>query len=181
MIYDSFTITVLATLENLGFCKVGDGGSFVSDGRIRLGGALPVNPDGGGLSSNHPGMRGIFLVIEAVKQLRGECDARQVDGAQLACVHGTGGTLGVGPQRRHPDPGDGVMSEAAEFQHPTAVRLVGDPRLVGGRRAGRDRAAAVHVVRARPAQAAGALREVPHRHDRALRGVRAAGRSTRSP
>ena len=54
-----------------------------------------VNPDGGGLSSNHPGMRGIFLVIEAVKQLRGECDARQVDGARLACVHGTGGTLGV--------------------------------------------------------------------------------------
>jgi acetyl-CoA acetyltransferase len=95
MIYDSFTITVLATLENLGFCKVGDGGSFVSDGRIRLGGALPVNPDGGGLSSNHPGMRGIFLVIEAVKQLRGECDARQVAGARLACVHGTGGTLGV--------------------------------------------------------------------------------------
>ena len=77
------------------FCKIGDGGSFVSDGRIRLGGALPVNPDGGGLSSNHPGMRGIFLVIEATKQLRGECGERQVDGAQLACVHGTGGTLGV--------------------------------------------------------------------------------------
>jgi acetyl-CoA acetyltransferase len=95
MIYDSFTITVLATLENLGFCKIGEGGSFVSGGRIRLGGELPVNLDGGGLSSNHPGMRGIFLVIEAVKQLRGECDARQVEGAQLACVHGTGGTLGV--------------------------------------------------------------------------------------
>jgi acetyl-CoA C-acetyltransferase len=95
MIYDSFTITVLATLENLGFCAVGDGGAFVSDGRIRLGGALPVNPDGGGLSSNHPGMRGIFLVIEAVKQLRAECGARQVNGARLACVHGTGGTLGM--------------------------------------------------------------------------------------
>jgi acetyl-CoA acetyltransferase len=95
MIYDSFTITVLATLENLGFCAVGDGGAFVADGRIRLGGALPVNLDGGGLSSNHPGMRGIFLVIEAAKQLRGECGARQVDGARLACVHGTGGTLGV--------------------------------------------------------------------------------------
>lgn len=95
MIYDSFTITVLATLENLGFCAVGEGGGFVEGGRIRLGGALPVNPDGGGLSSNHPGMRGIFLVIEAVKQLRGECDARQVGGARLACVHGTGGTLGV--------------------------------------------------------------------------------------
>ena len=71
-IYDSFTITVLVTLENLGFCKPGEGGAFVSDGRIGLGGALPVNPDGGGLSSNHPGMRGIFLVIEAVRQLRGE-------------------------------------------------------------------------------------------------------------
>ena len=95
MIYDSFTITVLATLENLGFCKVGEGGSFVSGGRIRLGGELPVNLDGGGLSSNHPGMRGIFLVIEAVRQLRGECGPRQVDNARLACVHGTGGTLGV--------------------------------------------------------------------------------------
>ena len=94
-IYDSFTITVLATLENLGFCKPGEGGDFVGGGRIQLGGALPVNPDGGGLSSNHPGMRGIFLVIEAVKQLRGEGGARQVDGARLACVHGTGGTIGV--------------------------------------------------------------------------------------
>ncbi|MDH3682947.1 MAG: acetyl-CoA acetyltransferase [Acidimicrobiia bacterium] len=94
MIYDSFTITVLATLENLGFCKPGEGGDFVTDGRIQLGGSLPINPDGGGLSSNHPGMRGIFLVIEAVKQLRGEGGARQVDGAELACVHGTGGTIG---------------------------------------------------------------------------------------
>ena len=108
MIYDSFTITVLATLENLGFCKVGEGGAFVSGGRIRLGGALPVNPDGGGLSSNHPGMRGIFLVIEATKQLRGECGARQVEGAELACVHGTGGTLGRRPQRRHADPGERI-------------------------------------------------------------------------
>jgi acetyl-CoA acetyltransferase len=94
-IYDSFTITVLVTLENLGFCKPGEGGAFVQDGRIALGGALPVNPDGGGLSSNHPGMRGIFLVIEAVKQLRGECGERQVRGARTALVHGTGGTLGV--------------------------------------------------------------------------------------
>ncbi len=94
MIYDSFTITVLATLENLGFCAPGEGGDFVTGGRIQLGGALPVNPDGGGLSSNHPGMRGIFLVIEAVKQLRGEGDARQVSDATLACVHGTGGTIG---------------------------------------------------------------------------------------
>jgi acetyl-CoA acetyltransferase len=94
-VYDSFTITVLVTLENLGFCKPGEGGSFVAGGRIGLGGELPVNPDGGGLSSNHPGMRGIFLVIEAVRQLRGGCGARQVAGAKLALAHGTGGTLGV--------------------------------------------------------------------------------------
>ena len=94
-IYDSFTITVLVTLENLGFCKPGEGGAFVSGGRIGLGGALPLNPDGGGLSSNHPGMRGIFLVIEAVKQLRGECGERQVADARIALAHGTGGTLGV--------------------------------------------------------------------------------------
>jgi acetyl-CoA acetyltransferase len=94
-IYDSFTITVVVTLENLGFCKRGEGGAFVEDGRIALGGALPINPDGGGLSSNHPGMRGIFLVIEAVRQLRGECGARQVEGAKIGLVHGTGGTLGT--------------------------------------------------------------------------------------
>ena len=95
MIYDSFTITVLETLENLGFCRKGEGGSFVQQGRIGLGGALPINTDGGGLSSNHPGMRGIFLVIEATKQLRGECGARQVEGCQVALCHGTGGTLGL--------------------------------------------------------------------------------------
>ena len=94
-LYDSFTITVLATLENLGFCKRGEGGAFVEGGRLRLGGALPVNPDGGGLSSNHPGMRGIFLVIEAVHQLRGECGERQVRDAAVGLVHGTGGTLGT--------------------------------------------------------------------------------------
>ncbi len=93
MIYDSFTITVLVTLEALGFCKPGEGGSFVECGAIGLGSALPVNLDGGGLSSNHPGMRGIFLVIEAVKQLRGECGPRQVEGAERALVHGTGGLL----------------------------------------------------------------------------------------
>jgi acetyl-CoA acetyltransferase len=93
-IYDSFTITVLATLENLGFCAPGEGGSFVEGARIGLGGELPVNPDGGGLSSNHPGMRGIFLVIEATRQLRGGLGARQVEGARLALAHGTGGSLG---------------------------------------------------------------------------------------
>jgi acetyl-CoA C-acetyltransferase len=93
-IYDSFTITVVATLEALGFCKPGEGGSFVEGGRLGLGGELPLNPDGGGLSSNHPGMRGIFLVIEAVRQLRGEGEERQVNDAELALVHGTGGLLG---------------------------------------------------------------------------------------
>jgi len=95
MIYDSFTITVLSTLENLGFCALGEGGPFVQGGRIGLGGELPVNLDGGGLSSNHPGMRGIFLVIEAVKQLRGECGDRQVEDARIALCHGTGGWLGL--------------------------------------------------------------------------------------
>jgi len=94
MIYDSYTITVLATLEALGFCAPGEGGSFCAGGRIGLGGALPVNPDGGGLSSNHPGMRGIFLVIEATRQLRGEGGPGQVKDAKLALVHGTGGMLG---------------------------------------------------------------------------------------
>ncbi len=95
MIYDSFTITVLTTLENLGFCEKGEGGEFVLNGRIGLGGELPINPEGGGLSNNHPGMRGIFLVIEATKQLRGECGNRQVEETRLALVHGTGGWLGV--------------------------------------------------------------------------------------
>ena len=94
MIYDSYTITVLTTLEALGFCKPGEGGAFCAGGRIGLGGALPVNTDGGGLSSNHPGMRGIFLVIEAVRQLRGDREQAQVPDAKLALVHGTGGMLG---------------------------------------------------------------------------------------
>jgi len=76
MIYDSFTITVLLLLEDLGFCKKGEGGTFVQDGRIALGGQLPINTDGGGLSSSHPGMRGIFLLIEATRQLRGQCGPR---------------------------------------------------------------------------------------------------------
>jgi len=94
-IYDSFTITVLVTLECLGFCAPGEGGPFVENGGIGLGRRLPVNPDGGGLSSNHSGMRGIFLVIEAVRQLRGGLGARQVEGAEIALAHGTGGYLGL--------------------------------------------------------------------------------------
>lgn len=91
--YDSFTYTVLVALEDLGFCKKGEGGAFVTGGRTRVGGDLPVNPDGGGLSANHPGMRGIFLLIEAVRQLRGDAGQRQVPGAEIALVHGVGGWL----------------------------------------------------------------------------------------
>jgi len=96
MIYDSFTITVLTLLEDLGFAKKGEGGPYVEGGRLRWDrpGAPALNTDGGGLSSNHPGMRGIFLLIEATRQLRGESTA-QVDGARLAVAHGNGGQLGT--------------------------------------------------------------------------------------
>jgi acetyl-CoA acetyltransferase len=90
--YDSFTITVLLLLEDLGFCPKGEGGRFVKDGNIALGGRLPVNPDGGGLSALHPGMRGIFLLIEAVHQLRGDA-LNQVEECQLAMACGVGGWL----------------------------------------------------------------------------------------
>lgn len=92
-IYDSFTPTVILTLEGLGFCAKGEGGPFVEEGHLRLGGSLPTNTDGGGLSASHPGMRGIFLLVEATKQLRGECGERQVPGAEIACVNGTGGVF----------------------------------------------------------------------------------------
>jgi acetyl-CoA acetyltransferase len=92
-IYDSFTVTVLMTLEALGFCGRGEGGAFVSGGNIAPGGAFPMNTSGGGLSCCHPGMYGIFLLIEAVRQLRGEAGERQVADAKLALAHGTGGTL----------------------------------------------------------------------------------------
>ena len=96
MIYDSFTITIVETLEDLGFCKKGEGGDFVSGGRLSIGGELPINTDGGGLSSNHPGMRGIFLLLEATRQLRHEFEGtpRQVPNCNIALCHGTGGALG---------------------------------------------------------------------------------------
>ena len=90
-LYDAFTGMVLLTLEALGFCAKGEGGAFVEDGRLRGGGALPTNTDGGGLSACHPGMRGMFLLVEAVRQLRGEAGERQVPDARIACVNGTGG------------------------------------------------------------------------------------------
>ncbi|MBI4284042.1 MAG: hypothetical protein HY663_06195 [Chloroflexi bacterium] len=94
MIYDSFTVTVLVCLEDLGFCKKGEGGAFVEGNRLRWDVAKPaIETDGGALSSNHPGMRGIFLLIEATRQLRGESTS-QVNGAKLAVAHGNGGFLG---------------------------------------------------------------------------------------
>jgi acetyl-CoA acetyltransferase len=92
-VYDSFTYTVLATLEELGFCAKGEGGPFVSNQRTAPGGDFPMNTNGGGLSYTHPGMYGMFLIIEAVRQLRGECGERQVPNAKTALVNGTGGSL----------------------------------------------------------------------------------------
>ena len=92
-LYDAFTINTLLFLEDLGFCAKGEGGAFVRDGAIAPGGRLPVNTNGGGLSCVHPGMYGIFALIEAVRQLRGEGGNRQVAGATTAIAHGNGGTL----------------------------------------------------------------------------------------
>ena len=97
-IYDSFTITVLMQLEDLGFCKKGEGGKFVADGNLISGvGKLPFNTDGGGLCNNHPINRGgITKIIEAVRQLRGEAHPKvQVKNCDVALAHGTGGLLGV--------------------------------------------------------------------------------------
>jgi len=95
-LYDSFTITVVLTVEDLGFCNKGEGGSFVEGGGLGIGGRLPTNTDGGGLSSCHPGMRGMFLIVEAVRQIRGECGPTQVPDARVAVAHGTGGMLSTG-------------------------------------------------------------------------------------
>jgi acetyl-CoA C-acetyltransferase len=97
-IYDSFTITVLMQIEDLGFCEKGQGGKFVSDGNLISGvGKLPFNTDGGGLCNNHPANRGgITKVIEAVRQLRGEAHPKvQVKNCDIAMAHGTGGSLGI--------------------------------------------------------------------------------------
>jgi acetyl-CoA C-acetyltransferase len=97
-IYDSFTITVLMQLEDLGFCEKGQGGKFVSDGNLISGvGKLPFNTDGGGLCNNHPANRGgITKVIEAVRQARGEAHPKvQVPNHDIVLAHGTGGSLGT--------------------------------------------------------------------------------------
>ncbi|HEV2336316.1 MAG TPA: thiolase [Stellaceae bacterium] len=92
-LYDAFTINPILFLEDLGFCPKGEGGRFVEGGRLAPGGSLPVNTNGGGLSYCHPGMYGLLVLIEAVRQLRGECGARQVPGAATAIAHGNGGVL----------------------------------------------------------------------------------------
>jgi acetyl-CoA acetyltransferase len=92
-VYDSFTITAALSVEALGFCGRGEVLDFIQDGRIRPGGALPLNTNGGGQSYCHPGQYGVLLLVEAVRQLRGECGARQVPGAEIAVAHGTGGIL----------------------------------------------------------------------------------------
>lgn len=92
-LYDAFTLNTILFLEDLGFCAKGEGGPFVEGGRIAPGGSLAVNTNGGGLSYCHPGMYGLFLLIEAVRQLRGDCGKRQIAGADVALVHGNGGVL----------------------------------------------------------------------------------------
>ena len=93
MIYDSFTYTTLVTLESLGFCGPGEGPDFVAGQRTAPGGDFPLNTSGGGLSYTHSGMYGVFLLLEAVRQLRGECGERQIDNPKTALVNGTGGSL----------------------------------------------------------------------------------------
>jgi acetyl-CoA acetyltransferase len=91
-LYDAFTINPILFLEDLGFCAKGEGGDLVASGAIAPGGRLPVNTNGGGLSYCHPGMYGLFALVEAVRQLRGEAGERQVEG-DIALVHGNGGVL----------------------------------------------------------------------------------------
>src|SRR5262249_40619088 len=92
-LYDAFTLNTILFLEDLGACKKGEGGPFVAGGRIGPKGSLAVNTNGGGLSYCHPGMYGLLLLIEAVRQLRGECGARQVEDCEVAIAHGNGGVL----------------------------------------------------------------------------------------
>ena len=92
-LYDAFTINTILFLEDFGFCAKGEGGPFVADGAIAPGGRLPVNTNGGGLSCVHPGMYGLFTMVEAVTQLRGAAGERQVKDARVALSHGNGGVL----------------------------------------------------------------------------------------
>ena len=94
MIYDSFTITVLMSIEALGFCEIGEGKEFITDNNISPKGNFPLNTNGGGLSYCHPGMYSIFTLIEACRQMWGVCGRRQVKKEIInALCHGTGGVL----------------------------------------------------------------------------------------
>jgi acetyl-CoA acetyltransferase len=92
-LYDAFTINTILFLEDMGFCPKGEGGRFVEGGRIAPGGELPVNTNGGGLSCTHPGMYGLFTMVEATKQLMGKADQRQIADVNIALAHGNGGEL----------------------------------------------------------------------------------------
>lgn len=92
-LYDAFSINTILFLEDLGFCPKGEGGRFVAGGAIAPGGVLPVNTNGGGLSCVHPGMYGLFTMVEAATQLRGQASQRQVAECEIAVAHGNGGTL----------------------------------------------------------------------------------------
>ena len=92
-LYDAFTINTILFLEDMGFCAKGEGGRFVSNGNIAPGGALPVNTNGGGLSFCHPGMYGLFTMVEATQQLQGVCGERQVKDVEVAIAQGNGGEL----------------------------------------------------------------------------------------
>ena len=91
--YDSFTITVALALEDLGFCEKGEAGAFVADGKLGPGGSLPTNTNGGGLSYTHPGMYGMFLLVEAARQLSGQAIGHQLEDLNIAVAHGCGGVL----------------------------------------------------------------------------------------
>ena len=92
-VYDAFTVSLLILLEDIGFCGKGEGGPFVADGNTAPGGTVALNTNGAGLSFTHPGMLGLFLLTEAVAQLRGDAGQRQVPGAQTSLVHGMGLTI----------------------------------------------------------------------------------------
>ena len=92
-LYDAFTINTILFLEDMGFCGKGEGGAFVSNGKIAPGGGLPVNTNGGGLSYCHPGMYGLFTMVEATQQLMGLCGERQVPDVEIAIAQGNGGEL----------------------------------------------------------------------------------------
>jgi acetyl-CoA acetyltransferase len=92
-LYDAFTITPMLALEELGFCGTGEAPALIRSGHVSPGGRMPINTDGGGLSSNHPGKRGMFILVEAVRQLRGEGPGFQVPDASLAVAHGIGGNM----------------------------------------------------------------------------------------